>query len=722
MTPCKTQHTSFLSHLCTVADSCFLVPSMQSLRVLCCILTFALSSSVSAQLQEREPVVWRIGVFGSYGLNFHQAFLDSIPGIAKAIPPFRDGRGMGFNLGVLFEKPLSHQFSLGGRFSLTSLNGAMLTTDSLYTSSITPTGLQLIRSDIEYQADVNVNVFSLEPLAAWHPFPNASLYVGGRIGFGIGTFSQKRTIINDPTGLSRLPDSNGQATSNTSDVVIPVGNIPNIFFPHLSALVGLSYAIPLDIDETFFLAPEIWYAYNFTPVVNSLAPGQAWTINSLRGGVSLRYSPEAARRYLPPAIVRTAESSRLSINITPLALDSNGGESPLLRLRVEETLSRQMHPLLPAIFFDKNSDVLAARYLRLLGAQIPTFSEKTLAKWGTLEIYYHVLNILGKRLRENPSANIRLVGCVSADEITADSAHITLATHRAEAVMTYLRDVWRIPTERIQIEVRGLPVEASTLPLEAAQVENRRVEVYSDAWNVIRPVIFADTLMESTPPAIKFLLRVNTQGHITKWRFKIDQAKQVIQAQSGLGTPDSAIYWHPSREHRTIPRTEDVIRCNFDVLETEGDGGTATISIPIEQVSLAKKRRKITLDGTSDADKSIEVYRFINFAPESAQLKQAHERIITELTQTRIDAKAKVFVTGYTDKLGNPTQNLRLSADRANAIAQMLTQTISAGNHVPTPVVAGLGSTLGIYAETTPEGRLYSRMVEIRIETPSSGR
>ena len=96
--------------------------------------------------------------------------------------------------------------------------------------------------------------------------------------------------------------------------------------------------------------------------------------------------------------------------------------------------------------------------------------------------------------------------------------------------------------------------------------------------------------------------------------------------------------------------------------------------------------------------------------------------MLEEITETRIDARAKVFVTGYTDKAGNAARNLALSSDRANAVALNLTQTISAGNHVPTPLVAGRGGTLGIYSEATPEGRMYARMVEIRIEMPSSVR
>lgn len=724
MKPREKQHKRLFLHLRNAMHSTQSAASLRSLCVLCCTavaFSCACVFTAQAQLQQREPVLWRVGVFGNYGLNFHQALFDSLPGLKSSFPLSKSGQGTGFTLGALFEKPLSHDFSLVGRASISYLGGSIISREPYPQQN--PSGSQIINAELESRFSVGITAFSLEPLAAWHPFANASFYLGGRFGFSVGVLNQDITIVNDSSGLLRFPNR------QTSIPIYTNIGIPNVFQPQISALVGISYAIPLDMDETIFLAPEVWYGYNFTPFVNNFPTDQTWTwtINSLRGGLSLRYSPEAARRYLPPAIVRTAETPRLAINITPLALDSSGAESPLLRLRMEETLSRQMHPLLPYIFFDKNNDVIPARYLRLLPAQTAVFSEKSLVKWGSLEIYYHALNLIGKRLRDNPSASIRIVGCSSADEQTTDSAHITLAARRAEAVMMYLRDLWRIPMERLQIETRALPAEpsplaATTMFANIGHAENRRVEIYSDAWEITRPVTQNDTLIEATPPAVKFLLGAVTKGHISKWRFKIEQGRQLIQSFSGLGVPESELYWHPSREHRAVPRTEETIRCNFDFLEDDGEGGTATISIPIEQVTIAKKRRKISLDGSSEAEKSIETYQFINFSPEGSVLTAEHKRMLEEITETRIDARAKVFVTGYTDKAGNAARNLALSSDRANAVALNLTQTISPGNHVPTPFVTGRGGTLGIYSEATPEGRMYARMVEIRIEMPSSTR
>ncbi len=726
-------HTEHFPHLRNIVRSLQAgARALRSFCVLCCaVLPMILVSNsfpearLYAQLQLREPVEWRAGIFGQYGLNFHVGVFDSL---TKQVYPtpysestgrFTGGTGQGWTAGVLFEKPLSHQFSFAGRLMFSQLSATMSILEPAF--FIRDSAGFSVGTDVNIASRFSTDIFAvaIEPQIAWHPIQNLSVYLGVRMGASWGTRFQDFSLANDPTGLLTFPEP------YLSRTIVPdsLRAISNVFVPQISASAGLSYSIPLDIDETLFIVPEIWYAQNVTPFLNNLAAGQSWFINTLRGGLSVRYSPEAARRFLPPAIVRTAETPQLSINITPLALDSSGAESPLLRLRLEETLSRQMHPLLPYIFFDKNGDVVPARYTRLLMTQTTSFSEKIFAKWGTLEIYYHALNIVGKRLRENPTATIRIVGCASADEYTADSSHIVLATRRAEAVMTYLRDVWRISSERMNIEARGLPEEANTLAADAANAENRRVEIYSDVWNILRPVTIADTLLESTPPAVKFVLRANTKGRISKWRFKIDQGKNAIQNVSGLGAPENELYWHPSREQRTIPRTEEAVRCNFDFLEEEGEGGTATISIPIEQVTIAKKRRKIALGGAAtDADKQIDIYRFIQFSPESTQPTQAHERLLGEIVQAGIDAKAIINIAGFTDVLGNPTQNLQRSTERAKNIANALTSIVSAGSPLSKPIVAGFGSKMGVYSQQTPEGRLYSRMVELRIETTNAGK
>jgi outer membrane protein OmpA-like peptidoglycan-associated protein len=232
----------------------------------------------------------------------------------------------------------------------------------------------------------------------------------------------------------------------------------------------------------------------------------------------------------------------------------------------------------------------------------------------------------------------------------------------------------------------------------------------------LRPLTFTDTLRESSPMAIKFSLRADTRQPIKKWLLTLEQGKRTIQTYAGEGIPPEQIDWHPAREQSTIPRTENVVRCNFDFVEQGGEGATATISVPVEQITLSQKAQR------NESTRSTDVYRILNADNTKPTLADDTERVMQSITAQRILARATVTVSGFNDKafdvFGNAAQNLALSKERASAVAKALTSTISPGNHVPTPLVVGRGGTFGIYPEFTPEGRQYSRMVEIRVDTP----
>jgi outer membrane protein OmpA-like peptidoglycan-associated protein len=92
-----------------------------------------------------------------------------------------------------------------------------------------------------------------------------------------------------------------------------------------------------------------------------------------------------------------------------------------------------------------------------------------------LERYHHVLNYVGKRLADNQEIRACIVGCNSSVGIEKDN--VALSEKRAEAVKTYLGQVWDIDFQRLAIEARNLPEKASPLDLLGGRAENQRVEI-----------------------------------------------------------------------------------------------------------------------------------------------------------------------------------------------------------------------------------------------------
>ncbi|MDW8221289.1 MAG: hypothetical protein RML40_12265, partial [Bacteroidota bacterium] len=95
------------------------------------IVVVGTSTILYSQLQVRDPVEWRAGVFGGYGLNIHAGVFDSLTRQVRPIPytentgKFKGGIGQGWTLGGLFEKPVSHHISLAARLSWSTLDATM---------------------------------------------------------------------------------------------------------------------------------------------------------------------------------------------------------------------------------------------------------------------------------------------------------------------------------------------------------------------------------------------------------------------------------------------------------------------------------------------------------------------------------------------------------------------------------------------------------------------
>jgi len=102
----------------------------------------------------------------------------------------------------------------------------------------------------------------------------------------------------------------------------------------------------------------------------------------------------------------------------------------------------------------------------------------------------------------------------------------------------------------------------------------------------------------------------------------------------------------------------------------------------------------------------------IYFDTNKAQLKQSSEPALTEIAaMLKKDATLKLFVVGHTDNVGQFAQNVRLSQDRATAVARSLIEQhgIAATRLIP----FGCGPTVPVASNTSEEGRAKNRRVEL---------
>ena len=108
-------------------------------------------------------------------------------------------------------------------------------------------------------------------------------------------------------------------------------------------------------------------------------------------------------------------------------------------------------------------------------------------------------------------------------------------------------------------------------------------------------------------------------------------------------------------------------------------------------------------------DLAFDRFNLITFEYNQAGLSPA-SRKIAEMIKNRISPKSTVKVVGYTDRLGDEDHNLKLSAARAKQSAKAL--------GIPQDNAVGGGENTELFDNNLPEGRFYSRTVEINITTP----
>ncbi|HKC49470.1 MAG TPA: OmpA family protein [Myxococcota bacterium] len=97
----------------------------------------------------------------------------------------------------------------------------------------------------------------------------------------------------------------------------------------------------------------------------------------------------------------------------------------------------------------------------------------------------------------------------------------------------------------------------------------------------------------------------------------------------------------------------------------------------------------------------------------SAQLSPGGAERIRSLARTvQSYPKERIIVKGHTDSQGDERANQRLSEDRADSVRNML---IAEGVSPARITAVGLGASLPVATNSTPEGRQQNRRVEIEL-------
>lgn len=706
-------------------------------------LTFLLISSGSLLAQNSE-IDTKYGVYGGINYNVQIAEFKKLPGIPDCCPIFGNGDGMGFNIGVLYEHKLDDKFWLAGRLGIMTLDGQLIKDESI--GVILNTGY--VDGSIEHKIDSKIMNFGFEPSIMYTPIDK--LYVSGglRLGLNLTKTVDKVETLKSPAGSGTYVDSLGNDTHSRTRNAFN-GDIPNAISFQAAIVGGVSYELPLNKQGNLTISPELSYYMPLTKLVENTD----WKVSPIKLGVAIKYGkmPPIVKKEIfrkdskidtvkieSPAIAQNmfklgkdvvvnssveteseiittetltrvdsvfiAKIFNLSGSITAFGLDKDGNEIPNPIFKIEEFISNRLDPLLNYVFFEENSSDLPGRYKLISSVQTNSFELNQLFKESTFDIYHNLLNIVGKRLTVNPSANLTLVGCNSNNG--EEKGATDLSQKRAETIKVYLTKVWNIADNRIKIEKRNLPEKVSTpKDDEEKSAENRRVEIYSDDSKILEPIFIEKIDRLSNPPFVRFKPTANAEAGLTKWTINASQKSDPSRSftQSGESELPSVVDWELGKSQITIPKSAEPLFYSLNLEDAKGNKKVIdNQTLPFQVISVQKKRTERI------GDYEIERFSLILFDFDKANIEGSNKKII-DFISGRIKPESEIEIKGYTDRTGDSDYNKKLSEKRVDATRNALKRQDSK--------VEAVGEDMLLYNNDIPEGRFYCRTVEILVKT-----
>jgi hypothetical protein len=236
-------------------------------------------------------------------------------------------------------------------------------------------------------------------------------------------------------------------------------------------------------------------------------------------------------------------------------------------------------PLKNYLFFETGKHEIPDKYVLFEDPSKAASFDETLLN-NSLEKYLNILNLVGKDLARIPAARIKIIGCNC--DAGLEKGNLDLSRQRAEAVRSYLSDVWQIDNSRMTIEGRNLPENATPVNFIGARPENQRVEIAYDTVEMESAV--ADRFVSETKGITEINISTNIFSELgfSGWQLDITGDNRPLKTLTGNDQIKSR--YRLSLTELDIPRLVDFNTLAVNARLTDANGKiheTATLRLPI---------------------------------------------------------------------------------------------------------------------------------------------
>ncbi|MCL5992518.1 MAG: OmpA family protein [Bacteroidetes bacterium] len=368
-------------------------------------------------------------------------------------------------------------------------------------------------------------------------------------------------------------------------------------------------------------------------------------------------------------------------------------------IEVLETIVTQTYPILPYIFFDSSSYQLKSRYIP---SRSGSFDEKKLPN-ETLKIYYSLLDIIGSRLKANPQSELIITGMSDGRELETTDKRLEIAKKRAESVAEYFSNNWQIDNKRLKLKTRETPELATNTIYEEGYEENRRVEIYSPDFEILKPVIYSRfSEYELMSQDINTSINWENADRNYDPKLSLYAGNEEIASMIVNIADTSALLKFDDNQKKILVRSLN----NGNVLKIKYEYDYNGKNFVVEKNPILKKN-----------ENQFEIGRLnlIVFDFDKSEVNQLNSELIKNFVANSIEDNSKVDIIGSTDKLGEKDYNLALSKSRAENTYNFIKEIKPKADFHE---IKGIGDSELLYDNLQPEGRFYCRTVLIEVTTP----
>lgn len=647
-------------------------PMFRKLLFVLLMLTGIASTFTAQEVQRTQPKFW-IGFSGAANYNMYTGTTQKLNESLMAPSAFHDGSGFGGLGTILLEyRPvplIGFMLNLG----YDNRGGAF---DQVESPCNCPEDLKTGLSYATIQPSIRISPFG----------PDFYVFLGAAYSHNLNK-SFTYTFDQD----------NGDMFNATE------GDFSNVRKNVFSTHVGVGYDIQLasaDSRTQVALSPFISYHPYFGQKPRDV---ESWSLSTVRVGMAFKFGRGPVNKRAE-RVVAPVYNPILPIAESDVKFDARAPLTNPVRRIINETF-----PLRNYIFFEEGSTAIPNRYVKLNKEKALQFDTESLRdaefkdqsgrSGRQMNVYYNILNILGDRMRQNPAAQISLIGASAGNGAA-------LGKEYAESVKRYLVEVFGIQSTRIATEGRDQPINASESPggvnfLPLLRAGDRRVEIVSKSVDLMTPlqiIAVKDNPMDSR---VLFTSKSEKQQPLKSWNVKLTDENGVTQ---NFGP-------YTGEQESVLGNT---------ILGNRSNGTYKVVmSGQTREGAEVKKETTLNLVRSPELAEEESLRYSILFDFDKSNTVATYEKFLTEVVAPRIDDNSKVIIHGHTDIIGSEEYNMKLSEQRAGETERILSKAVksSGKNSVNFETHAfGMDTNKAPFENKLPEERFYNRTVTIDIE------